>query len=110
MSADPFAPLSRTKLLVYSGMATAILITGGATMLYLDVPPWRVLLTVVAFGAFFGVVAAVMNWATGGRKCDVPVGPAGIRPPVRLMRALPYMVAVIVLFQLLQLLGLLTSK
>jgi len=110
MSADPFAPLSRKKLLVYSGIAGAILLSGGATMLHLGTPLWRVLLAVVAFGALFCVVTAVTNWVTGGRRSDVPVGPAGVRPPVRLMRVLPYMLAAIVLFLLLQLLGVLTSK
>lgn len=110
MSADPFAPLSRKKLLVYSGIACAILLCGGAMMVHQEVPLWRVLLAICFFAVLFGVVVAATNWLTEGKRTDVPVRPAGVRPPERLMRALPYMLAAIIFFQLFQLIGLLASK
>jgi hypothetical protein len=110
MNRDSFAPISKKKLVVYGCIAAIILLFGCGWLLYLDTPFWRVLLLAVLMIALLGGTVACAVWISGGRRSDVPVGPAGVGLPIRLKKAVPYMIAAIVIIQFVKLIDVLTSK
>jgi hypothetical protein len=110
MARDPFAPISKKKLGVYGAIAACVLLFGAIIFLRIGIEPWRVALIFCAMAAFTICVIGGVIWLTGGRRSEAAVGPAAVRPPTRLMKALPYMFAVIFIFQLLTLLQMLVSR
>ncbi|WP_414665190.1 hypothetical protein [Horticoccus sp. 23ND18S-11] len=110
MNRDAFAPISKKKLVVYGCIAAIILLSGSAWLLYLETPFWRVLLLAGLMIALLGGTVAGAIWISGGRRSEVPLGPAGARLPVRLLKALPFMFAAFIIIQIVRLIDVLTSK
>ena len=110
MHSDPFDPISRRRLLVYVCLAAAIIIAGCGVHIYLGGPLWRVALLGGMAVAMFCVIVGGTIWLTGGQRSSAPIGPRAVRPSKRFLKAFPYMIAAIVLLQLVRLLGLLGSK
>jgi hypothetical protein len=103
MSGDPFGLPPKKKLIAYACTCGAILCAGCSFFIYQGVPLWRVLLLVGAAVVVGGGFIVGMIWISGGKRSEVPVGPAGVRPPIRMMKALPYAFALLALFYLLKL-------
>jgi hypothetical protein len=110
MNRDPFAPPSKKKLLVYSWIGVALLVLGGAMSIAMGESPLRTLLSVLGFGLVAAGFVAGYMWLLGGRRSETPAGPTGVRPPVRMMKALPYMFVFIALFYLMKLFEVFGSK
>jgi hypothetical protein len=69
-----------------------------------------VVLLVTVLVAICGGAVAGTIWFSGGRRSVEPVGPAGVKPPARLIKALPYMFTVIALFYLIKLFEAFSSR
>jgi len=110
MSRDPFAPPSKKKLLVYSWIGAAVLIAGSVLFIAIGMPPLRAVLFFLGMGAFFAGAIWGYLWLCGGRRSEVAMGPAGVKPPVRLMKALPYMIGLVAIFYLLKIVESYTSR
>lgn len=110
MNNDPFAPLSKKRWTTYAAILSAVVGGGIALMISLgDSPPRVVAFFLVATIVLSGFVGAGV-WLSSGERSDTPVGPAAIKPPVRLKKAMPYIFAVIVLIQMLKLIEVLGTK
>jgi len=97
---DPFGIPSTKKLIAYASGGGTILIGGCAVALYQGTPPWRVLLLAGVMVAICGDAIGAVIWLSRGPRTEVPIGPAQVKPPIRMMKALPYMFGLIALFYL----------
>lgn len=110
MNHDPFAPPSKKKLLVYSWIGASLLVAGVVLFIAIGVPPLRAALFFLGMGGFFAGAIWGYLWLCGGKRTEVAVGPAGVKPPARLMKALPYMIGVIALLYLLKIIETFASR
>jgi uncharacterized membrane protein (DUF4010 family) len=96
MPSNSLAQIPRRRAFAYGAVAAAILISGCIWMLYLDIPLWRVLLE-----AGKAIVALLVPFAifslTSGERSDRPSDSAGVRRPVRYLKALPFFIAAILI-------------
>ena len=104
MSSDPFAQIPKKRVIVYGSVAAAVLFSGCAWLLYLGIPPWRVLLVAANAVADIVVSVALLIAFSGGERRDRLTRVDGERPPLRYVKALPYLIAAILILQLLQVL------
>lgn len=110
MNHDPFAPLSKKRWTIYATILAAVA-TGGITLMISlgDSPPRVVAFFLVATIVLSGFVGAGV-WLSSGERSDTSVGPAAIKPPVRLKKAMPCIFAAVVLIQVLKLIEVLGTK
>ncbi len=99
MSGDPFGLPSKKKLAIYACLAGGIIVAGCAEAFLQDVPWWRILLWAGMMVVICGGAVGGMMWLLSGRRSEVAVGPAGVRPPVRALKALPYLIAAALVLQ-----------
>jgi len=102
-SDDPFGIPSTKRLLAYACVGGVILIGGCVLALHQGTPAWRVVLLAGLVAAICGGVIGAAIWFSRGPRSEVPVGRAQVRPPVRMMKALPYVLGLMVLLYLVKL-------
>ncbi len=110
MPRDPFAPVARGRLIAYAVVGMLILVVGTIVLAFTGVSLPRALISSVALGMIMLCAVAGTMWLTGGERIANDIGPADIRLPIRLRRALPYMLAAGFLGSLFQLFELVRSK
>jgi len=107
MQKDIFAPVPRRKLATYAAIIIALLVIGVVFVVIGGAPLGRALLFATAIGVMFlGMVAGTM-WITGGKRS---LNNQGRVVPIRLQKALPYVLGAILLSYLLQLFALIGKK
>lgn len=108
---DPFAPLSRKRVLIYSvvGATTLCAAAIGFGSLEGGFSPGELLRTAGIAGIPSLAALTFSAWLSAGKRTAHGVGPAGVRLPVRLVRALPYLWGIIALISLIRLIDLLLS-
>jgi hypothetical protein len=110
MQNDLYAPLARGRLITYAAVAVIVLALGAVALVVVGISVPRVLLATATFGLIMlGAIGGTI-WITGGERSPDGVGPANIRLPMRLRKALPYIFAAIICSYLFQLFELIWAK
>jgi hypothetical protein len=109
---DLFAPMSRRRKIGYAIAALLVLGTAAFLLGGMDggFSAWQLFRTACIVAIPGSLILALIAWLSGGKKSEIGFGPANLKVPVRLRKALPYIVAIIVLDYLIQAIGLFHSR
>ena len=103
MQNDPYAPLPRGRLVAWATFAVVVMLLGALALVMVGIPISRVLLGTAMLGIItLGAVGGAL-WIAGGKRSPQGVGPANIRLPIRLQKALPFIIAASICYSLFQL-------
>ena len=101
---DPFAPLSKKRKIGYTVCAALVTLIVAVLLGSMEggFSAWQLLRVACLAGIPAFVVLAAAAWLSGGERTESGVGQANVKFPVRLLKAMPYLVGIIALFYLMK--------
>jgi hypothetical protein len=101
---DPFAPLSKKRKIVYAiGAALAfVIVTVLLGSMEGGFSAWELLLVAGIVSIPSLAMLVMIAWLSAGKRSGRCVGPANVKVPVRLLKALPYLIGIVALFYLMK--------